>query len=179
MRLFVLLSLLTACCASAIAQPTTQNLQPAQDAMQKLSFMVGTWEGEGWMMLGPGNRQTSHVTETAELKLEGTLLVLEGLGKSQDSEEERIVHHALGIISYDAATERYLMRAYRAGGQFIDADLTVGDQSLIWGFTDPKAGEIRYTFSLTESGQWHEVGEISRDGENWFQFFEMTLDRQE
>lgn len=133
------------------------------------------------MMRGPGNRQTSHVTETAELKLEGTLLMLEGLGTSKvpNSDEERIVHHALGIVSYDAAAERYLMRAYRAGGQFVDADLSVGDKTLVWGFTEPNAGEIRYTFTLTEAGQWHEIGEISQDGQTWHPFFEMTLKRQE
>jgi hypothetical protein len=28
---------------------------------------------------------------------------------------------------------------------------------------------------VTEKGEWNEVGEFSRDGEKWMQFFEMTL----
>jgi hypothetical protein len=72
------------------------------------------------------------------------------------------------------------MRAYRADGQRVDADVKVAPNEMVWGFDDPRIGRIRYTMRLNEKGQWHEVGEVSRDaGQSWFQFFEMTLDRKE
>ena len=34
---------------------------------------------------------------------------------------------------------------------------------------------ISYRLGLDQDGDWHEVGEGSRDGETWFPFFEMKL----
>ena len=35
---------------------------------------------------------------------------------------------------------------------------------------------IRYVINLNEKGQWHEEGQMKRN-EDWYQFFEMILDR--
>lgn len=43
--------------------------------------------------------------------------------------------------------------------------------------TAPQGGDIRFTITLTEKDEWHEAGEFSRDGKNWIEFFEMTLQR--
>ncbi len=37
---------------------------------------------------------------------------------------------------------------------------------------------MRYIITLNEKGQWFEIGEMERNNE-WFKFFEMTLDRKE
>ena len=47
----------------------------------------------------------------------------------------------------------------------------------MWGFDYPGAGRVRFTIGLDAQGQWHEVGEFSRDGTQWMQNFEMTLHR--
>ncbi len=62
----------------------------------------------------------------------------------------------------------------------VDADASVADGALQWGFKpDPTAPlSIHYTISLSDAGDWVEVGELAADGETWRQFFQMTLQRQ-
>jgi hypothetical protein len=36
---------------------------------------------------------------------------------------------------------------------------------------------MRYIIYLNDKGQWHETGEMKREND-WFQFFEMTLDKK-
>jgi len=124
----------------AVAQQMPPEMMSrAQEAMSKLAWLEGSWTGEGWMQLGPGNRESSQVFEKAELKLDGTLLKFEGLGTS----EGRTVHSAIGMVTFSPITSEYSMRAYRPGGLFIDADFSVEDDKIVWGFDDPRAGKIR------------------------------------
>jgi hypothetical protein len=70
------------------------------------------------------------------------------------------------------------MRAYRSDGHYVDVDITVGENGLVWQFEVPEMGKVRYTIRINERGQWVEYGEMSRDdGAHWHQFFTMTLDR--
>lgn len=46
-----------------------------------------------------------------------------------------------------------------------------------WTINPGNGFKIRYTITLSDAGQWIEKGEWSRDGENWSQFFGMTLDK--
>ncbi|HMV46461.1 MAG TPA: hypothetical protein PLD20_15425 [Blastocatellia bacterium] len=150
------------------------------EEMKKPAFLIGDWHGEGWIEMGPGKRSTFKQTETVQSKLNGTVLIVEGLGKGKigNTGEEGVIHNALAVISYDAAAKKYQFRAFRADGNYIDAAATVGDKQLVWGFRDPQRGtEIKYTIKLTDAGQWREVGEFSMDGKQWRQFFEMTLQR--
>ncbi|MBP6821054.1 MAG: hypothetical protein KA368_05900 [Acidobacteria bacterium] len=148
--------------------------------MKKLDFMIGDWKGEGWIEMGPGGRKNFKQSESIQSKLNGTVAIIEGLGKSKlpDSGQEVVVHQALAVISFDSAAKKFQFRAFRADGKTIDAEMTASDQSLIWGFKDPQRNvEIKYTIKLTDAGQWNEVGEFSMDGKTWRKFFEMTLER--
>ena len=48
----------------------------------------------------------------------------------------------------------------------------------MWGFAVPQAGRVRFTITLTQAGEWWEIGEFSRDGATWAKFFEMTLKKK-
>ena len=39
-------------------------------------------------------------------------------------------------------------------------------------------GKVRYTITRTAEGAWFEIGEYSRDGQQWAKFFEMTLTKK-
>jgi hypothetical protein len=147
--------------------------------MKKLDFLLGQWQGEGWIVLGQGERRTFKQTETVQSKLGGLLMVIDGLGKGKvaGAQEEVVVHNAFAVASYDGEKKTFRWRAYRADGLVLDVDAAVGENSLIWGFRSPQGGDIRFTIKLTERGQWNEVGEYSRDGKSWNKFFEMTLQR--
>lgn len=165
-----------------LASPTLAFAQTESAAnsaeMRKLDFLLGAWEGEGWMDFGPGQRRVAKVKESAQGIADGSVLTFEGLGKARSpgKDEETVVHNAFGVVWYDGEAKRFRMMAWRAGRP-IDADIKVGDETLIWGFHDQRAGQIRFTIKLDEAGQWFEIGEFSRDGTSWNKFFEMRLKR--
>ncbi len=148
------------------------------DEMKKLEFLVGNWQGEGWMEFGPGQRRTALTTESVQSKLGGRVLIIEGVGKAKlpNRDEEIVVHNAFAFLYYDAATKAYKVRAFLANGNAVDAETNFQDGVFEWGVQIPQ-GKVRYKIKLNDKGQWFEVGEISQDGKTWRQFFEMTLNR--
>lgn len=155
------------------------NPAPNKEAMQKLAGWVGRWQGEGTMQMGPGGPKKSVVDERIELKLDGTILVVEGIGKATDATTklESVVHHAFGIISFDASSKNYRFKSYTKEGRSADSYFNIiSDNKYEWGFDIPTGGKTRYTIVLDPAKKsWNEVGEFSRDGTNWLKFFEMNL----
>jgi hypothetical protein len=158
---------------------------PAQDpaaanraAIKKLDYLVGKWTGEATITLGPAGKTTVKQTEDVQLKLDGTVLLVEGTGRGQlpMKAEEGVVFNALALVSYDAATKKYSINAHTKEGRSTTAELKPADKGFEWGFTDPQRGtQVRYTVTMTEKGEWHEIGDFSPDGKAWTRFFEMTL----
>jgi hypothetical protein len=150
-----------------------------REAMKKLDFLVGHWKGEGWMEFGSGQRRTFQGTEVVQNKLDGLLLAIEGLHRGQVGDKEVVVHNAFAVVSYDGKARRYRFQAFTGRGGYEDAQATVSDGQLVWGMKVPQFGDVRYTIKLDAKGRWFEIGEVSRDGKTWQQFFEMTLARVE
>ncbi len=165
---------------TALAQSTESTQTTELDAMSRLDFMLGTWEGEGWIMRGPGARHTFKGSETVTSMLGGMIMTVEGVHRAEDpdSGEEMVIHHAFGVFSYVLDDDMYRFQTHLSDGRAGEYEAHMDGDNLIWGMEHPQAGLTRYTIGLNESGEWHEIGESSRDGgENWFQFFEMTLHR--
>lgn len=146
-----------------------------QEAMKKLDFLVGNWRGNGWIMLGANKRETFTIDETVQTKLDGLIVLIEGVGKNDD----RIVHNALGLLSYDAEKQKYVWEAFTKMGNRVETAPEISLNKFVWGFSNPQiGGEVRYTITLNEKGNWHEIGEFSRDGgKTWFKNFEMELQK--
>lgn len=160
---------------NSYGQPAMKPDSLTISSMEKLSFLTGDWTGEGWIQMGRNKHHFSQ-SETVTQKVNNSVIVIDGQGI--DSETKQIIHQAFAVISFDKFQNEYLMRAFRADGNYIDAEAKVDENgSFVWGFTHPQAGQMRYTISLKD-GKWFETGEMSRDGNNWFQFFEMTLTKQ-
>lgn len=163
-------------CISALALPA-QTTNPGQRAqMKKLDWLVGNWEGEGWIQMGPQGRREFTQTESIQSKLDGLVLVIEGQGKAK--EDGLTVHTALAFVSYDERAKTFRWRAFTAEGRQTDTVAKVDTSTLEWGMEIPQRGRMRYTITLNENGEWFEVGEMSADGQTWHKFFEMTLRRQ-
>lgn len=149
--------------------------------MKAISYLAGQWKGKGWMMFGPNKKAHFNQAETVTAKLDGDVLLIDGLGHSAD-DASQVIHEAFAMIAYDHQAKQYIMRSFRKNEQGITQtiapEVTVKDGVLTWQFTDPRAGTIRYIIWENEKGQWVETGDMSRDGgKNWFPFFSMTLDR--
>jgi hypothetical protein len=145
---------------------------PGLEAMGKLAPLVGKWEGTGWMRMGPGEPSHTRSTETVEFRLDGRILVIEGLHWSKEKPDE-VVHHAMGIISHDPETGHYRFRSYLSDGRNGDHEMRLEGDAILW-FIDTPRGKIRYTIRIHD-GKWDETGEFSADGETWNEFFGMNL----
>ena len=147
-------------------------------AMKKLDFLVGKWTGDATISRGPNDKTAVKQTEDVKLKLDGTVLLIEGTGRGQlpMKTEEGVVFNALAIVSYDSETKKYAINAHTKDGRSTTAELKPTEKGFEWGFKDPVRGtQVRYTGTLTDKGEWNEVGDYSQDGKAWTRFFEMTL----
>lgn len=169
------------CCVAMVVSaqgrpPST--LAEQKDAMQKVAFLVGDWKGTGWMMTGPGHREefTSH--ETVESRLDGLVLIIEGVHESSDpARKGTVVHHALAELSWDPKQSAYRFRSRLATGEESDFSGKIVDGAFVWIFPAGPGATIRYTIKEDAQGRWNEIGERSADGQSWSQIFGMTLDK--
>ena len=156
--------------------PRTPDLAAQRAAMQKLDFLSGKWSGEGRMFRG-GETIEFLQSERAEYKLDGLLLLIEGVGRSKAS--GTVILQALGIISYDDETGSYRMRAFN-DGRYLETEVKLADdgKGLSWGFA---LGEIRAKslLRLNELGQWTEAHEIILGAEPARKFMELAVTREE
>lgn len=162
-------------CLATLALSGFVPAQEIPEPVRRLSALVGTWKGEGWVQFGP-QKQTSEMTEKVEARLGGRVLIIDGLGLGKDeSNKGEPVHQAFGVISWDAQQSRLAMRAVTVERGSVDADIAWDGDKLVWGFTTPM-GRVRYTATFTAT-TWHEVGEFQR-GDQWLKIMEMTLTKQ-
>jgi hypothetical protein len=147
--------------------------------MAKLAYWAGTWKGKGSITLGPGQSRESDVTETIQSKLDGLMLIIEGVGKTRDdSGKEVVTHNAIGIIWYDAAQKQYRFKSFVMQGFTAETELKPVGEGFEWRIKQGENGPtIRYTIT-NRDGKWREVGEMSTDGTTWRKFFEMNLVKQ-
>jgi hypothetical protein len=143
---------------NAMAQlPRTPDLGAQREAMKKLDFLVGRWMGEA-RMSRVGEILELVQTEEAAYKLDGLILVIEGVGRARSTED--LVLQAFGIISYNDETQTYHMRAFN-DGRFLETDVKLLEEArgMTWGFV---LGEIKTksVMRIAENGDWTEVHEI-------------------
>ena len=143
---------------NAMAQlPRTPDLGAQREAMKKLDFLVGRWMGEA-RMSRVGEILELVQTEEAAYKLDGLILVIEGVGRARSTED--LVLQAFRIISYNDETQTYHMRAFN-DGRFLETDVKLLEEArgMTWGFV---LGEIKTksVMRIAENGDWTEVHEI-------------------
>ncbi len=172
------LSAAAAALSAAAAQPPVP--APAvQEAMTKVAWMIGEWEGEGWRTRPDGEIERFKVLERIEPKLDGLILLIEGRGWSEPADGVRIEgHHAIGVFSYDAYARRYHFDAFVKEGYQTRSTPEIGNNTYAWSHPAGPGAEMRYTVQLTEDGAWLETGDFCRE-EECRQTFEMRLKRVE
>ena len=136
--------------------------------ISKLSFIQGEWSGSGWMMGRDGQKHSFNQTEKVQFKLDQTLLLIEGQGKS----DGEIIHDALAAVTFDKESGKYSFQSWLASGRSGSFPAELIDGKFYWYPND----YIRYILHINSDGQWYETGEMNRGG-NWVQFFQMILDK--
>lgn len=173
---------LTVLTAPAPAAGPAINATPspvALEAMKKVDFLAGEWEGDATVDMGPRGKLAVRQTEVVKRHLGGLALAIEGRGYTKDATGlETLAFEAFATLSYDLGTGKYRLMAIKAPGEVVDPDVTLIDGGFVWSFPT-KYGRVRYTLRLTPEGRWHEVGEMSPDGGTaWMKTMEMTLKRK-
>jgi hypothetical protein len=119
------------CLAFLFQQPRTPDLEAQRAAMKKLEFLVGEWSGEGRMLRAAGDSVVIMQTEKAQYKLDGLVVVIEGVGRNKA--DGKLVLQAFGIVSYDDETGAYHMRAFN-DGRFLETEVKLIEKGFTWGF---------------------------------------------
>lgn len=142
--------------------------------MKKLAYMVGDWKGEASVRSQSGVLKLTQ-TEHIEFKLDSLVLSIEGIGR----EGEKISFHAIANINYDAMQQAFTMKSYVKEGFSTNAYFKILEENKFeWGFDIPSGGKSRYTITLNSATKtWYEIGEYSRDGQQWFNFIELKLNK--
>ena len=110
------------------------------------------------MFRGPGEPIELLQTELAQYKLDGLLLMIEGIGRTKSGQP---VLQALGLISHDDEANTNHMRAFN-DGRFLETEvkLLAEGQAMTWGFA---LGEIKTksVLRINEEAEWTELHEIT------------------
>jgi hypothetical protein len=172
----VMFCLLVFFVAVAAQQPLpSPDVNAQRQAMKKLGFLIGEWAGQGRMLRPSGEWIEFNQTERAEYKLDGLLLVIEGVGRAKS--DGRPLLQAYGIASYEDATGTCRMRAFNEG-RWLETDTVLADngRELTWGFT---VGDIRTksTLRLTDAGEWTESHEVTMGTQPPRKFMDLTVKR--
>jgi len=144
--------------------------------MQKLDFLVGTWAGEARLLRGTGEVAELSQTEEARYKLDGLILMIEGIGRTRSDGKAAL--QAVGLISYDDETGTYHMRAFN-DGRWLETEVKLADsgRGLAWGFA---LGDIktRSTLTVNGKGEWTELAEVTVGSQPARKLMELTVRRQ-
>lgn len=163
-------------------QPNLAQGEEKKPSIEDLNFMIGIWKGDGWIQSQSGRKEFTQ-TESIRPKVEGKLLVVDGLGygKGSPEEEARIIHNAYGVISFNEELQQLTMLSFATTGGKMENEIRItGEKMLEWSFKDERGGSIRFSEDFSEEGFWKEKGEYSPDGgKTWYQFFQMELKREE
>jgi hypothetical protein len=155
--------------------PRVPDLNAQRAAIRKLGFLVGKWNGEARLLHGPDEWVDLHQSEEARYRLDGLILLIEGVGRTKS--DGRSVLQALGVISFDDETATYHMRAFNAG-RFLESEVKLLDQdrAMSWGFA---LGQVttRSVLRINERGEWTELAEIKIGSEPFKTLLELTVRR--
>jgi hypothetical protein len=152
------------------------DIEAQREAMKKLGFLVGKWSGEARILRAPGEMLELIQTEEAQYKLDGLILLIEGMGRTRS--DSQLALQALGIASYDDAAGKYRMRAYN-NGHWLETEVALidGEQGIRWGFS---FGDLKTssTLRINELGEWTELAELTIGDQPPRKFMELAVRRE-
>jgi hypothetical protein len=157
-----------------MAQPLrVPNLEAQREAMKKLGFVIGKWAGEARLLRRPTESVELLQTEEAQYKLDGLIVVIEGVGRTKSGGQPLL--QAFGIVSYNDESGTYHLRAFN-DGRFLETQMKLLEEGkgMTWGFA---LGEIRTNsvLRINERGEWTEFAEISIGSQPRKKLLELTV----
>lgn len=168
MKKILIIALLLVSYAARAQDATAVRLEK----MNQVKFLLGQWKGSGWMLID-GKKEYFDQTENINAKLDGAVIIVEGMGKVPQT--GRVIHNALAMLTYDIAKKQFRWTSTTTAGYISDIVPEVSHEKFVWMLNSRASSKIRYTITL-DKGDWLEIGEQSADdGKTWTQNFEMRL----
>jgi hypothetical protein len=162
--------------AQMAQRPRTPDLEAQRAAMRRLDFLVGKWTGEARISRDQGETTELLQTEEVGYKLDGLILVIEGIGRAKSDGVP--VLQAFGVVSYEDESKIYRMRAFN-DGRFLETVVKHSEEGkgMTWGF---ELGEIKMNsvMRINERNEWTEIHDISIGSQPAKRLMEVTVRRQ-
>ena len=166
------LSLVVGAPLAAQTRPDPSALLAAQrEAMGAFARMDGVWRGPAWTITPNGRHEVTQ-TERIGPFLSGSVRVIEGRGYNEDGS---VGFNALGIISFNAASNSYTLSSWAQGYSGVFPFRPTAD-GYVWEIPAGPGAIIRYTATIHD-GVLREVGERIAGAGPPVQMFEMNLRR--
>ena len=152
-------------------------------AMKKLDFVIGHWEGEGWLLVGPDQRYPFSVTESYSYRCNG--LVVDGEGRFRPEgvpeDAETNIMYGLGMIYFDRPSGEYRMWHYGGTGSgFVftqKIEIDVEHRALHHINKDAKAETYKFGFVIDDEGILTTRSERQKPDGTWFVSMEFRMRR--
>ncbi len=172
-------SILVALSGAALAQAPASTSPQQRQAMEKIAWMAGVWEGASTMDRGPQGQAQNISWERVRRAAGGTALLVEGRHWRRLPEDKRgeVVHDAAALITFDAASGKYRFVAQLADGSYQANEAWMDGDVFVWQTRSPH-GVVRFRISH-EAERWTERGEFcpAAEGAPCKPFFQMSLAR--
>ena len=152
-------------------------------AMKKLDFVIGHWEGEGWLLVGPDQRYTFSVTESYSYRCNGLVIDGEGSFRPQGVPEdaETSIMYGLGMIYFDRQSGEYRMWHYGGtGGGFAftqKIEIDVEHRALHYINKDAQGETSQFGFTIDDEGILTARSERQKPDGTWFVSMEFRMQR--
>ena len=152
-------------------------------ALDRASFLVGEWEGEGWQLTGSGQRVRLWVKESYRYRGDRDLLDMEGRSGVllPDGTRSSERHYALGILYYDRTSDEYRMWHYSDDGEVFTATLDVDIGAKAGEYTRQRVGggSSRFSVKIGDDGVWVSKVEAINTDNTSLEVVEFRMKRNE
>ena len=152
--------------------PAAQAQVPLRGELARLSFMLGEWQGTGWVRYEPeGPVREARVTSQGQARLAGAALGWSSIATSSDRERAVVLSNDLSVrFRADSSVYRATLQH---GSASVQGWVRAGACTLEWGYTNPADARSLFRFSSRLAGGSRvEAGERSSDGgSTWWPFY--------
>ncbi|WP_420127447.1 hypothetical protein [Longimicrobium sp.] len=152
--------------------PAASAQVPLRGELARLSFMLGEWQGTGWVRYAPdGPMREARVTGKGQPRLGGLVLGWSSVATSTDRERATVLSNDLGVrFRADSSVYRATLQH---GSASVQGWVRAGACTMEWGYTNPANARSLFRFSARlAGGSLVEAGERSSDGgSTWWPFY--------
>ncbi len=149
-------------------------------ALGKLEYMIGNWEGDGWMLSDSGSRLTFWVKEYYLYRGDKDLMDMEGRfgGILPDGTRLPESDYALGLMFYDSKSREYRMWHYGNGRVFtVAVNTNLESRKSFYILKNARGEQSRFSFAIDKEGVWTSKREILKPDSTWFLNMEFSMKR--